>query len=82
MWCTIRPERLTLCERGRGTQKNRLDGTLIQHLFFGDRTRYRVRLSNQTILNVQMAHKEEAAWQAGDPVSVAFSERDVHVFNL
>ena len=80
VWCTIRPERLKLCQQGQDAKKNQLEGTVVQHLFFGDRTRFRVRLESQMIVNVQMAHEELVPWQAGDRVSVVFTEQDVHIF--
>lgn len=82
VWCAIRPERIVLQEPGSGGKVNRLAGTVIQKLFFGDRLRYRVGIGGQQSLLVQRAHGGGADWQAGDAVCAVFSERDVRVFNL
>ena len=79
--CTIRPERIDIRERESGGDANRLDGTILQKLFFGNRIRYRVRLNNPHVLNVQMTPSEVATWEKGDSVSVLFAESDVHLFN-
>jgi len=80
--CLIRPERIALQEPGTGGMANRLHGTIIQKLFFGDRIRYRVQLNAGQTLNVQTAHGEETAWQTGDSVAAVFTEQDIRVFNL
>ena len=78
--CYLRPERLLLKDRGEHAGTNHLDGEVMQKLFFGNRTRYRVKLKNDSILNVQVPHGESAVWEKGDSVSVVFAPRDVHMF--
>lgn len=78
--CYLRPERLLLKDRGEYAETNQLDGEVTQKLFFGDRTRYRVKLKDDSILNVQEPHGESAVWNKGDAVSVIFAPRDVHLF--
>ena len=78
--CYLRPERLSLKSRGMGEAVNRLDGTVAQKLFFGNRVQYRVQLSDRRLLNVRVPYGENAVWEKGDSVSVAFSDRDILLF--
>ncbi len=78
--CYLRPERLLLKDRGVGEEINRLDGEVIQKLFFGNRIQYRVRLKNESILNVHVPYGESAVWEKGDSLSVTFAYRDVYLF--
>ena len=78
--CYLRPERLLLKDRGVGEAVNRLDGEVIQKLFFGNRIQYRVQLKNESVLNVQVPSGENAVWEKGDSLSVIFAYRDVYLF--
>jgi len=78
--CYLRPERLLLKDRGMGEEVNRLDGEVIQKLFFGNRFQYRVQLKNESVLNVQVPYGESAVWEQGDSLSVSFAYRDVYLF--
>jgi ABC-type Fe3+/spermidine/putrescine transport system ATPase subunit len=78
--CYLRPERLLLKDRGVGEEVNRLDGEVIQKLFYGNRIQYRVQLKNKSILNVQVPYGENAVWEQGDSLSVIFAYRDVYLF--
>jgi len=78
--CYLRPERLLLKDRKSDETGNRLDGEVIQKLFFGNRIQYRVQLKNESVLNVQMPSGESAIWNKGDPLSVVFAYRDVYLF--
>ena len=63
-----------------GEEVNRLDGEVIQKLFFGNRFQYRVQLKNESVLNVQVPYGESAVWEQGDSLSVSFAYRDVYLF--
>ena len=78
--CYLRPERLLLKDRGAGEEANRLDGEVIQKLFYGNRIQYRVQLKNKSVLNVQVSYGESAVWEQGDSLSVTFAHRDVYLF--
>ncbi len=78
--CYLRPERLLLKDRGMGEEANRLDGEVIQKLFFGNRFQYRVQLKNKSVLNVQVPCGESTIWEKGDSLSVIFAYRDVYLF--
>ena len=80
--CYLRPERLSLKDRGIGVDNevNQLEGTVLQKLFFGNRFQYRVQLNNESVLNVQVPYGENSKWDKGDPVTVTFKYRDVHLF--
>jgi ABC-type Fe3+/spermidine/putrescine transport system ATPase subunit len=78
--CYLRPERLLLKDRGVGEAVNRLDGEVIQKLFYGNRIQYRVQLKNKSVLNVQVPYGENAVWEQGDSLSVIFAYRDVYLF--
>ncbi len=78
--CYLRPERLSLKDRGVSEAVNCLEGTVIQKLFFGNRFQYRVQLKNESVLNVQVPYGEKAVWEQGDSLSVSFAYRDVYLF--
>ncbi len=78
--CYLRPERLLLKDQGAGEAVNRLEGTVIQKLFFGNRFQYRLQLTNESVLNVQVPSGESAVWEKGDSLSVTFAYRDVYLF--
>jgi ABC-type Fe3+/spermidine/putrescine transport system ATPase subunit len=78
--CFLRPERLSLKDRGVGEAVNCLEGTVIQKLFFGNRFQYRVQLKNESVLNVQVPYSESTIWEKGDSLSVSFAYRDVYLF--
>ena len=78
--CYLRPERLLLKDHEESEAVNRLDGRVIQKLFFGNRFQYRVQLKNESVLNVQVPHGENAVWEQGDSLSVIFAYRDVYLF--
>jgi len=78
--CYLRPERLLLKDRGAEETANRLDGEVIQKLFFGNRFQYRIQLKNESILNVQVLSGESAVWEQGDSLSVVISHQDVYLF--
>ena len=78
--CYLRPERLLLKDRGVEEKVNRLDGEVIQKLFYGNRIQYRVQLKNKSVLNVQVPYGESTVWEQGDSLSVIFAYRDVYLF--
>jgi putrescine transport system ATP-binding protein len=78
--CYLRPERLLLKDRETDEKDNRLEGIVMQKLFFGNRFQYRVQLKNESVLNVQMPSDKNAIWQKGDPVAVGFEDKDVYLF--
>ena len=78
--CYLRPERLLLKDREADEAVNRLDGEVIQKLFYGNRIQYRVQLKNKSVLNVQVPYGESAVWEKGDSLSVIFAYRDVYLF--
>ena len=79
--CFLRSERIVLKDKGAGEAANRLDGEVIQKLFFGNRIQYRVRLINDCVLNVRVPYGESAAWEKGASVSLNFTHRDVYLFS-
>lgn len=79
--CYLRPERLFLKERESGEEGNRLNGEVIQKLFFGNLFQYRVQLKNESVLNVQVPYSEGTAWEKGDSLSVIFAYQDVYLFS-
>ena len=80
LYCYVRPERLLLNDSGTGETVNRLEGRVIQKLFFGNRVRYRIQLHNEKILNVQVPYGENTTWEKGDPLAVTFKPQDVYLF--
>jgi ABC-type Fe3+/spermidine/putrescine transport system ATPase subunit len=78
--CYLRPERLLLNDRMASEEGNRLDGKVVQKLFFGNRFQYRVQLKNESILNVQVPSGENALWKKGDAVTVGFEDKDIYLF--
>ena len=78
--CYLRPERLLLKDRETDETVNRLEGTVLQKLFFGNRFQYRVQLKNKSILDVQVPYGESAAWEKDDSLSVVFAYQDVYLF--
>jgi ABC-type Fe3+/spermidine/putrescine transport system ATPase subunit len=78
--CYLRPECLLLRERKSEGKNNRLDGIIIQKLFFGNRIQYRVQLKNERVLNVQVPSGENAIWQKDDAIAVGFEDKDIHLF--
>ena len=78
--CYLRPERLLLNDRTASEEGNRLDGKVVQKLFFGNRFQYRVQLKNESILNVQVPSGENALWKKGDAVTVGFEDKDIFLF--
>jgi ABC-type Fe3+/spermidine/putrescine transport system ATPase subunit len=78
--CYIRPERLLLKDRETEETENRLDGTVVQKLFFGNRFQYQIQLKNESILNIQVLSSESAIWEQGNFLSVNFSYKDVYLF--
>jgi putrescine transport system ATP-binding protein len=78
--CYLRPERLLLKDREEDEEGNRLNGKVIQKLFFGNRFQYRIQLKNESVLNVQIPSGESAIWKQGDVVAVSFKDKDVYLF--
>jgi ABC-type Fe3+/spermidine/putrescine transport system ATPase subunit len=78
--CYLRPERLSFKDRRVEEEVNRLEGVVIQKLFFGNRIQYQVQLRNENILNVQVPSGENTVWEKGDSLSVTFAYRDVYLF--
>jgi ABC-type Fe3+/spermidine/putrescine transport system ATPase subunit len=78
--CYLRPERLSFKDRRVEEDVNRLEGVVIQKLFFGNRIQYQVQLRNENILNVQVPSGENTVWEKGDSLSVTFAYRDVYLF--
>ena len=79
--CYLRPERIVLRDKGAGEAANRLDGEVIQKLFFGNRIQYRVRLTNDCVLNVRIPYGESAVWEKGASVSLIFAAKDIYLFS-
>ncbi len=79
--CYLRPERIALKDKGSGEAANRLDGEVIQKLFFGNRIQYRVRLTNGCVLNVRIPYGESAVWEKGASVSLIFAAKDIYLFS-
>ena len=79
--CYLRPERIALKDKGSGEAANRLDGEVIQKLFFGNRIQYRVRLTNDCVLNVRIPYGASAVWEKGASVSLIFAAKDVYLFS-
>jgi spermidine/putrescine transport system ATP-binding protein len=69
VWIGVRPERMRLGEGGDGN--NDLAGTLVDEIYLGDRTDWRVQLGEETVTVAEPAASAQPR-QRGDAVTVTF----------
>jgi spermidine/putrescine transport system ATP-binding protein len=69
VWIGVRPERMRL-EDGAGAG-NRLTGTLVDEIYLGDRTDWRVQLGEETVTVAEPASSARPR-RRGDAVTVSF----------
>jgi len=69
VWIGVRPERIGMDALGDGV--NRLDGTLEDEIYLGDRTDWRVRVGEETLTVAESASAARPR-RRGEPVTIAF----------
>ena len=81
--CYIRPEKMRFASAPtKSPADNFLNGTVLSQSFFGNCTRYKIKLQNGSCVSVPVYHLESSGmkYKNGDSVCIAFSIEDVLVF--
>jgi ABC-type Fe3+/spermidine/putrescine transport system ATPase subunit len=83
--CLIRPERIFISQETKLDEKyNRLVGKIERHVFFGNKTQCRVRLTNGQIVNIALrrshSDKRKEYFETEKQVQIVFEKNDVILF--